>query len=56
MPPNFVLNFILEGVKKGIIHMRNIITYLVKYFYFLEKKTREEFVYISGKEYSKKLI
>lgn len=51
MPATFVLNFMLEAAKKSIVHIKNITPYLIRYFYFMERKAREGLAYVSKREY-----
>jgi hypothetical protein len=38
MPPVFIVNFILEGVKRGVMHISNAQSFLLKFLYFSCKK------------------
>jgi hypothetical protein len=52
MPATFVVNFIGEGVRKGILSSRNILPHLIKYLFFLIKKELSStYQYIKYKEY-----
>jgi hypothetical protein len=52
MSPIFVVNFVVEGVKKGVLHMHNAVGFLIKSLYFYAKKEETKIAYINLKEYS----
>jgi hypothetical protein len=38
MPAVFVVNFIQEGLKRGVVHLTNALPFLIRFLYFNCKK------------------
>lgn len=50
MPVPFVVNFVEEGVRKGIINGANVLPYLIKYLFFrIDKELRSGYLYVKYK-------
>ena len=41
---NFVMKFILEGMKRSVIRMRNALTFSLRYLYFVMEKELKGYV------------
>jgi len=39
MPVNFIINFMLEGAKKNIIHLTNLLPFIIRYLYFAVERS-----------------
>ena len=49
--PAFIVSFLSEGLKRGVLHLHHLLPYLIRYLYFRLLREQRDYQYIRYREF-----